>query len=82
VLDGEVVLVTNGGEQVLRAGDCAGYPAGTGDAHHFVNRGTMPARYLEVGNRDDADTAYYPDDDLAYAEGGQGGYRHKDGRPY
>src|SRR3954470_13262168 len=35
VLDGEVVLITNDGEQVLHAGDCAGYPAGKRDAHHF-----------------------------------------------
>jgi uncharacterized cupin superfamily protein len=82
VLDGEVVLVTNSGEQVLRAGDCAGYPAGSGDAHHFVNRSARPARYLEVGNREPADTAFYPDDDLAYAKDGRDGYLHKDGRPY
>ena len=55
VLDGEVVLVTDGGEQTLRAGDCAGYPAGSRDAHHFVNRSGGTARYLEIGNRDAAD---------------------------
>src|SRR5207248_3139298 len=38
VLQGEVVLETNDGEQVLRPGMCAGFPAGTGDAHRFVNR--------------------------------------------
>src|SRR4051812_37874072 len=69
VLEGEVVLVTDEGEQVLRAGDCAGYPAGKADGHHFINRGNQPARYLEVGNRDPDDIAHYPDDDLAYAEG-------------
>jgi uncharacterized cupin superfamily protein len=81
VLDGEVVLITDAGEQTLHGGDCAGYPAGSGDAHHFVNRSTAPARYLEVGNRDEADVAYYPDDDLAYAKNGSG-YSHKDGRKY
>jgi uncharacterized cupin superfamily protein len=80
VLEGEVVLVTNHGEQTLRAGDCAGYPAGNPDAHHFVNRGNAPARYLEVGNRDPADTAFYPDDDLAIAD--DGSYVHKDGARY
>jgi len=30
VLEGEVVLVTNDGEQVLTTGMCAGYPAGKG----------------------------------------------------
>ena len=81
VLDGEVVLVTNDGEQVLRAGDCAGYPAGKADAHQFVNRGTRPARYLEVGNREEADEAFYPDDDIMYADGGNA-YAHKDGTRY
>lgn len=82
VLDGEVVLVTDAGEQVLRAGDCAGYPAGKADAHHFINRSGKPARYLEVGNRDDSDVATYPDDDLRYADDPHAGYLHKDGRPY
>jgi uncharacterized cupin superfamily protein len=81
VLDGEVVLVSDGGEQTLRAGDCAGYPAGKRDGHHFINRSGGTARYLEVGSRDDADVAHYPDDDLAYATDGSG-YAHKDGRPY
>jgi uncharacterized cupin superfamily protein len=81
VLEGEVVLVTDGAEQVLRAGDCAGYPAGSTDAHHFINRSGAPARYLEIGNRDVADTAFYPDDDLMFALDGNG-YLHKDGRPY
>src|SRR5438445_8708427 len=46
VLEGEVVLVSEGGEQTLSAGMCAGYPAGRRDAHHFVNRSAAPARYL------------------------------------
>jgi uncharacterized cupin superfamily protein len=65
----------------LRAGDCAGYPAGKRDGHHFINRSGGTARYLEVGSRDDADVAHYTDDDLAYAKDGSG-YAHKDGRPY
>ena len=80
VLEGEVVLVTNQGEQTLRAGDCAGYPAGKADAHHFINRSDAPARYLEVGNRDPDDTAFYPDDDLKFAD--DGSYVHKDGTPF
>jgi Uncharacterized conserved protein, contains double-stranded beta-helix domain len=83
VLEGEVVLVTDAGEQVLRAGDCAGYPAGSRDAHHFVNRGNALARYLEIGNREAADRPFYPDDDVMWIEDADGGrYVHKDGRPY
>lgn len=81
VLEGEVVLVTDTGEQTLRAGDCAGYPAGTRDGHHFINRSKTPAHYLEIGNRDPEDTAFYPDDDLAFADDGER-YVHKDGSPY
>lgn len=82
MVEGEVVLVTEDGEQVLRAGDCAGYPAGKADGHHFINRSGAQARYLEIGNREAADRAFYPDDDLKYAEGDDGGYVHKDDRPY
>jgi uncharacterized cupin superfamily protein len=83
VLEGEVVLVTNAGEQTLAAGMCAGYPAGTDDGHHFVNRGARPARYLEIGDRNAQDAAFYPDDDLAVAKvGGEFRYTRKDGRPY
>ena len=83
VLEGEVVLVTDAGEQVLKSGTCAGYPAGKRDAHHFINRSTRPASYLEVGPRLDGDTAFYPDDDLMWIETEQGTVAaHKDGRPY
>jgi len=81
VLEGELVLVSDGGEQTLRVGDCAGYVGGKTDGHHLINRSGGPARYLEVGNRDEADTAYYPDDDLKYSDD-RSGYAHKDGRPY
>jgi uncharacterized cupin superfamily protein len=70
VLSGEVVLVTDGGEQVLKAGTCAGFPASvdgkTGDGHQLINRSDAPAVYLEVSNRDTADGAFYPDVDLHF----------------
>lgn len=84
VLDGELVLVTNVGEQVVRAGMCVGFPANTGDAHQFVNRSAAPATYLEIGSRHAADMAYYPDDDLCWVrddEGNQVG-AHKNGKRY
>ena len=84
VVEGEVVLRTDEGEQVLTAGMCAGFPAGTTNAHQFVNRSDAPARYLEVSNRDAADMATYPDEDLAYSRGPDGKivYAHKDGTRY
>lgn len=70
VLSGEVVLRTDGGEQVLKAGMCAGFPVSadgkTGDGHQLVNRSTEPAVYLEISNRDKADQAVYPDVDLQF----------------
>jgi uncharacterized cupin superfamily protein len=83
VLSGEVVLITDAGAQTLTAGMCAGYPAGKRDAHHFVNRSSAPATYLEVGDRTDGDNAFYPDDDLLWCEDEKGVYAaHKDGRRY
>jgi len=83
VLEGEVVLVTNASEQTLCAGQCAGYPAGSKDAHHFVNRSNKPAKYLEMGTNVPGDTAFYPDDDLFILWGENGmAYAHKDGRKY
>ena len=68
VVEGEVVLVTDDGEQILTAGMCAGFPAGVQVGHHLINRSSQPARYFEISNRDDADEAEYtdPDVDLAY----------------
>jgi uncharacterized cupin superfamily protein len=61
VLEGEVVLCTDAGEQVLGAGHCAGFPAGSTDGHHFLNRGAVPAVYLEISNRSKDDSAHYCD---------------------
>lgn len=66
VLEGEVVLITDGGEQTLGPGMCAGFAAGSRDGHHLVNRSDRPARYLEISNRDEADSAEYPDVDMRY----------------
>jgi uncharacterized cupin superfamily protein len=84
VLEGEVVLRTDEGEQVLTAGTCAGFPAGARNGHQFVNRSDRPARYLEMSNRDPEDTAEYPDADLAYekAPDGSARFTHRDGTPY
>lgn len=82
VVSGEVVLIEDDGETVLRAGDCAGFPAGVADGHHLVNRSDRPATFLEVGTRWPTERGHYPDDDLAYhREGGKVGYTRKDGSP-
>ena len=82
VVAGELVLVTDQGETVLRPGDCAGFKAGAADGHHLQNRSSVDALYLEVGTRNPAaDEAYYSDVDL-HAIKGRAGYTHKDGRAY
>lgn len=80
IVEGELTLVTDAGEQVLRAGMVAGFPAGVPDGHHLVNRGTKGAVYLEVGDRRDDDDCHYPDADLQYRHQ-DGGFTRKDGRP-
>ena len=83
LLAGELVLVTDAGETTIRAGQCAGFPAGRSDGHQFVNRSNTPAVYLEISNRDAKDVAHYPDVDLRLdAPDAPGRYAHKDGRPY
>ncbi|NLH82646.1 MAG: cupin domain-containing protein [Phyllobacteriaceae bacterium] len=85
VVEGEVVLVTDAGRQVLKPGSCAGFPAGTGLAHHFLNEGTRDALLLTVGDRTPGDAVGYPEVDLAgrYDEAtGLFGFTHKDGSPY
>jgi uncharacterized cupin superfamily protein len=84
VLEGEVVLRTDEGEQLLAPGTCAGFKAGSENGHQLVNRSDRPARYLEVSNRDPDDVAAYPDDDLAYSKAPDGSHRfsRKDGSSY
>ncbi|HEY6334719.1 MAG TPA: cupin domain-containing protein [Alphaproteobacteria bacterium] len=64
VLEGELTLVTDEGEQILTTGLCAGFPAGKASGHHMINRSAKPARYLEVGTRVKDDVVHYSDIDL------------------
>ena len=84
ILEVEPTLVTDGGETALRPGMCAGFRAGSMDAHHLVNQTDRDVVYLEVGDRATRDTAVYPDDDIVAALGSDGRWRfvRKDGTPY
>jgi uncharacterized cupin superfamily protein len=84
VLDGELILVTDAGEQVLRPGMAAGFPAGKPDGHHLINRTDRPAAYLEVGTRrEDVDEVDYPDIDMAVRQTADGQrFVKKAGEPY
>ena len=81
VIEGELVLVTDAGEERLSAGDCAGFRAAAPDGHHLQNRSDRDAVVLEIGTRrPDVDQAFYPDIDLQVLAGR--GYAHRDGTPY
>jgi|SRR5450631_3416692 len=82
VLEGEVVLVTDSGEEILRVGNCAGFKSGVRDGHHLQNRSDREAVLLEVGSRRLAeDEGAYSDIDMIFLKS-NGGYAHRDGRPY
>jgi uncharacterized cupin superfamily protein len=81
LLEGELVLVEDGGETLLRAGDCAAFAKGSGDGHHLINRSVATAVYLEVGSRAAADLTTCSDIDMMSANA-DGRFVHKDGRPY
>lgn len=81
VISGELILVTDEGETLMRAGDCAAFPAGRPNGHHLVNRSWGNGVFLVVGARDRSDVVTYSDIDLVY-DSAKGSYAHKDGTPY
>jgi uncharacterized cupin superfamily protein len=83
ILAGELVLIEDDGETIMRPGDCAGFKANVANGHHLVNRTERDALYLEVGTRAPAECAHYPDVDLKF-ERDETGARilHKNGEPY
>ncbi len=81
VLEGELVLVEDGGETLLRAGDAAAFPKNTGDGHHLINRSETIAVYLEAGSRSPDDLTTCSDVDIQ-SHAADGRFTHKDGTPY
>ena len=61
VVAGELVLVSDDGEELLRAGDCVAFKAGVANAHHLQNRSDAVAVYYDIGGRDDTDVSTFPD---------------------
>jgi uncharacterized cupin superfamily protein len=83
VLEGEIVLVEDGGEVVLKPGDAAGFKANSGNGHCLINRSGKAARYLEVGTRSPKDKVTYSDVDMMLErDGSVRRYLHKSGDPY
>jgi uncharacterized cupin superfamily protein len=83
VLSGTLILHTDEGETALSSGMCAGFKAGSANAHRLLNRSDTEAVYLEIGDRTHGDSVAYPDDDLvAHSQNGYWMFTHKDGSPY
>ena len=83
VISGEVVLVTDNGDEILRAGDAAGFPANDQNGHCLQNRSDGDVYALEIGTRTAGDTGYYSDIDMVAPAGGNPTlYTHRDGLPY
>ena len=83
ILEGELTLVTDAGEQVLSSGMAAGFSAGSGDGHHIINKSEQDAVYLEVGGRDGQDDVDYPDIDMIRrTRDGAKVFLRKDETPY
>ena len=81
LLEGEVTLVEDGGETLLRAGYCAAFPKGTGNGHHLINRSSAMAVYLEVGSRNPNDLTTCSDIDMM-SSNADGRFVHKNGSPF
>jgi uncharacterized cupin superfamily protein len=80
VISGEVVLIEDEGETVLKPGDFAGFKAGVKNGHHLVNRSGQDAVILEVGSRRPDESGDYPDIDMTFSKAS--GFTHRDGTPY
>ena len=72
VISGQPTLVTDAGETLLSAGMCAGFKAGSNDAHHLINKAEEDVVFLEVGDRSSNDAVAYPDDDIQAVMDGDG----------
>lgn len=79
ILSGEAVLVENGGETVLRAGDCAAFPMGVADGHHLQNRSDSDCTFIAMGAGNRQGSGAYSDIDMVFDDEG---YYHRDGTPY
>jgi uncharacterized cupin superfamily protein len=83
VTEGTCTMVTDAGETEMGPGDCAAFPAGRADGHHFLNRTDRPARFLVIGSKAAREVATYSDVDLQVEiQGGRATFSYKDGTPY
>jgi uncharacterized cupin superfamily protein len=83
LLEGEAILVSEAGEEILKPGDCAGFKAGEPDGHHLQNRSERDVVYLEIGTRNAGDGVQYSDIDMVCPPNAMPAmYTRRDGTPY
>jgi uncharacterized cupin superfamily protein len=83
IVEGELVLIEDGGETLLKPGDCAGFKAGVSNGHHLVNKSQRDALYLEIGTRSPTERGHYPDCDLIMERDAKGvRFLRRSGEPY
>ncbi len=83
MISGELVLITDDGEEAITAGMMMGFPAGYENGHHLVNKSDSDAVYMEIGTRCPDEVCHYPDVDLHFiGKDGTETFTHKDGTPY
>lgn len=80
VTEGECIMVQDAGETLMRTGDCAAFPAGSSDGHHFINRSAQVVKFLVIGSKAKSEVATYSDLDFQlHVEGGKARFTYKDG---
>ena len=80
VTEGECIMVQDAGETLMRVGDCAAFPAGSSDGHHFINRSAQVVKFLVIGSKAKSEVATYSDLDFQlHVEGGKARFTYKDG---
>ena len=80
MLSGELVLVENDGETVIRPGAAVAWPAGEPNGHHLINRSDAVATFLVAGTRAERDVCHYSDVDLlAHTDGAREWFTRRDG---
>lgn len=79
MLSGEAVLIEDGGETILRAGDVAAWAAAVQNGHRMENRTDIDCAFIAISAGDKDGGGEYSDIDMMFAADG---YFRKDGKPY
>ena len=84
ILEGTPTVKVGNEEYLMKPGECIGFKAGSGDAHHLINNSNENVTYLEIGDRSPNDSVEYPDDDIQATLSSDGSWllTHKNGEPY